>query len=81
MKDYEMIERLEKLKKVILACRIFLVLELVVLGYIFFTDKSDDYLFVIIAIIVISLGIAIYSVPKQFEARKLQRQLNERDDM
>jgi len=80
MKDYELIERLEKLKKQVLISRVLLVLELVVIIYALLTDKNDDHLYIIIGIIVLTVIIGIFSVPKQLEVRKLQKQIKERND-
>jgi len=79
MKDYELIERLEQLKKQVLISRIILLIEAAVLAYLVFTNQSENY-YILISLAVVMVIVAIFSIPKQFEARKLQRQLNERND-
>jgi hypothetical protein len=75
MKDYELIEQIERLKKVVLAVRLFACIPLLGVVYMSVTNtESFEILMLCLGIMIVGL---IFGLPKQFKLQKLKRQLQE----
>jgi hypothetical protein len=78
MKDYELIEQIEKLKKVVLAIRLFACIPLLGVVYMGVTNtESFEILMLCLGIMIVGL---IFGLPKQFQLQKLKRQLQEMNE-